>query len=123
MKPFFVAFAMLCLLTTTTASFSANYADADPEVLIQVKPLEGKTFKLLLSNLQQQTTKIKIEDLDGEVYFEAFVSKHNGYARKINLEELERGRYVLTVKQDGTNYSQVMVVKDDTIHFSKVTQH
>ena len=121
MKKVFVVFALLGFFCTTTAI--ADVTPTDDDVRITVKPLEGKAFSLHVANLQQQSAKIEISDLDGNVYFEAYVNKHNGYARKIDLNQLENGKYVLRVKQNGINYSRVMVVKDQSILFSQVNQH
>ena len=118
MKRFFVMFTMLTVFGASTI-FANDFLDLEPR--IYVKHVEGKSFKLQLANLMQKTTKVTISDLKDGLYFEAYVSKHNGYARKIILDGVNDGRYLLNVSQDGVTYSKVMVIKDGEIQFSKVS--
>ena len=119
MKRLFVMFAMLTVFGVST-TFANDVVDSEPK--IYVKHIEGKSFKLQLANLMQKTTKVTISDLQEGLYFEAYVSKHNGYARKIILDGVKDGRYLLNVSQDGVTYSKVMLIKDGEIQFSKVSQ-
>ena len=121
MKKLMLFAAMVCAIASAPA-FAHTPAIDDGEVIINVNQLEGKQFILHLANLEQQTTNIKLEDLQGTVYYTEMVRKHNGYAKKLNLRKLPEGRYILSVLQDNKKFVQVVVIQDDKLMFSKISE-
>ena len=108
----------LCFCVATFSAVAAPINNAD-ELIIRVKPLENKVFKVTLANLQQKNTKITLTNLSGTTtYFEDNVIKHNGYAKKLDLSDLNDGRYLLTVKQKGEETVKVLYLSGEKILIS-----
>lgn len=101
----------LCLCLTVAAK-----AETDPTKTIRatVTAVEAKTVEISLVNLQQLRTDISIQSVDGKVaYFQDVVKKHNGYRKRLNLNELEAGKYMLVVQNGDERLQQIIVIKED----------
>ena len=114
--------ATLCLAVMTLPIW-AN--DASPtvntDILVRANIAEGKVISLKVSNLQMEKTSIKITDLKGEnTYYRDFVKNHNGYGRRLNLDNLPVGKYVLTIKQKDEYVKQIIVIKDNYLLLSQI---
>lgn len=100
----------LCLSLTIPAV--ANVTNPADEIQMYVTPVSEKTVDVALANLQQQRTTISIVSLDGSTtYYRDIVKKHNGYRKRLHLNELQDGRYVLVVEQGTEKRQQVIVLK------------
>lgn len=117
----FSLFLALCLAMSSFA-FASTSNNADDNPIFRVKPVETKAIQVNLANLQQVTTSISLTDLSGKTFFKETIRKHNGYAKKFDLEKIPNGRYVLTVKQDGESYSKVIYVDNDAMRISGITK-
>lgn len=110
------------VMAVCSSTFTMNHLVSEETPLIKVLNVEGKVFNLYLANLEKNNTVVSIKDLAGNVFFQEQVKNHNGFAKKINMENLKDGRYLLTVKQQDKEFIQVVVVEDATLVFSKVSE-
>ncbi|MCP9234761.1 hypothetical protein [Lewinella sp. JB7] len=97
----------LFLLCSCVPAIAATTFDAEP--LITRSVVEDGMLSLTLANLEQERTRIEIRDAKNDrVLFGTTVKNHNGYRTNFNLEELEAGRYVVTVKKGETVRRQII---------------
>ena len=106
---------LVCLFALSTfPAVAADYpTETEPEnILVRTKALNAHSFKLVLANLQQENTRIVLEDISGtRMYFNHTVRKHNGFATVLNLEKVPEGRYVLRIIQNNEALTQVIALK------------
>lgn len=117
----FSLFLAMCLAISSFA-FAGTSSTPDEDPIFRVKPIESKSFQVTLANLKKTTTSISLTNLSGTTFFKETIKKHNGYSKKLNLNKLPNGRYVLTVKQNGEKYSKVIYVDDDAMRISGITK-
>ena len=122
MKNFMLIAALVCSVASTYAFNTEVPAKIDDDLIINVDQLDNKQFILHIANLQQQITNIKIQDLEGNIYYREKVKDHNGFAKKIDLKELPEGRYVLSITQNDRRFSQVVLVDSDNLLFSRIKE-
>ena len=109
---FFLAL-LLVLGGTTTLS-----AEIDP--LLVRTSTEAKTLRVVLANLEQETTRTTFASLkSGQLLWQSVTRKHNGDNKLLNLETLPQGRYVLTVTKGKSQTRQVVVITADGIKLSE----
>lgn len=119
-KSFFVL--ALMALTLNVSAATSNEAPTG-DMHLKSKVVENNVLVVQLYNLQQEKTKIKIQSLDGQTtFFTDYVNNHNGYIRKINLENLADGRYMIQVEQNDQSRTQVVLVRDSKVQLSSVNQ-
>lgn len=103
-------FLALALFFTFATSIAAQSTDS---LWVTVTPVAVKTIELKLLNLQQKTTQIMIQNLDGSItYFTDYAKKKNTYRKKVNLKELADGKYLLVIEQGAVKKQQVIVIKE-----------
>lgn len=114
--------ATLCLALMTLPAWANDVAPAtNTDILVNAKIAEGKVLNLKVSNLQMERTSIRLTDLKGEnTFYREFVKDHNGYGRRLNLDQLPSGKYMLTIKQKDEYVKQVIVVKDNYLLISGI---
>lgn len=114
--------ATLCLAVMTLPIWANDASPAaNTDILVRANIAEGKVISLKVSNLQMEKTSIKITDLKGEnTYYRDFVKNHNGYGRRLNLDNLPVGKYVLTIKQKDEYVKQIIVIKDNYLLLSQI---
>lgn len=118
----FKSFFVLALMALTLNVSAANDVP-NGEMRLKSKVVEQNVLVVQLYNLQQAKTKIKIQSLDGKTtFFSDFVNNHNGYIRKINLENLTDGRYKIQVEQNDQSRTQVVLVRGSKVQLSSVNQ-
>lgn len=106
---------LLAFSLALTIPAIANEFEPTKEVKVTVTAVAEKSLDVNVSNLQQQTTRITIENIDGSVvYFQDIVKKHNGYHKRLNLRKLKDGKYLLVVQRGTEKHQQVIVLKDAT---------
>ncbi len=89
-------------------------------VLLSTK-VDQRSLVVHLANLQKEKTVLTLESLDSrETFHEQVITDHNGYNRRLNLNELPKGRYILRVKQGNGSLRQVVVVDQNSILCSKI---
>lgn len=113
--------ATLCLALMAMPLFANDSSPIKPttDILVNTKIVDGKTVKLKVSNLQMEKTAILITDLQGNnTFYRDFIKDHNGYGRRLNLDQLPVGKYMLTVKQKDENVKQIIVVKENYLLLS-----
>ena len=104
---------------------SMPYAQAtipEGKILVKVVPREGKVLKVNLANLQQVKTVVQLKDLNGNVHYTYVIRNHNGFLRLLNLSQLPRGKYVLSVTQNDEVISQVVAIGEDGLKLSGITR-
>ena len=116
-----LAFASLFLCLTQTQA--ANFPPVEGNLLLKVSQIEGEILLLQVANMRQEATTVSLIDLEGNTFFRKQVTKHNGYAWKMNLEDAPEGRYILRVQQKDEQRSQVIYKSDDQILISKVNSN
>ncbi len=119
----YVSFVLaLCLSVAAALPAMAATPAPNPELTLVVTPVHKKTVEVAMVNLKQERTRIVLTSLDGEMlYFEDTVKNRNGYRRKLDLNALESGKYVLEVKQGSKVLSQVIVIdRKDAMWLSQV---
>ena len=116
---------LLCSFTLTAfPALGGNLHDddIDPEdLLVKTKQVDSRSFRLTLANLQQENTRIILENLSGSsTYFSRFVRNHNGYSTLLNLSKLPDGKYALKVSQNNETLTLVIAIKGDQLLFSQI---
>ncbi len=108
----FLSLLLAFSLALTIPAF-AHESYPTKAINVTITAVAEKSVQVIISNLQQQTTRITIESLDGSVvYFKDIVKKHNGYHKRLNLRKLKDGKYLLVVQQGNKKHQQVIVLKD-----------
>lgn len=115
-------FFLAALLLGVMSMPYAQAAIPTVKILVKVVPREGKVLKVNLANLQQAKTVVQLKDLNGSAFYTHVVRNHNGFLRLLNLSELPKGKYVLTVSQNDQLISQVVVVDEDGLKLSAITR-
>lgn len=111
----------LCLSVLATFSF-ASENEVNEHLIMRVETNDAKALHITLANLRQITTQLKLEDLNGKVYYSDYINDHNGYGKNLSLRKLPKGRYILTVAQKGTEWKSVVVVDSDGVQVSQVVE-
>jgi hypothetical protein len=78
-----------------------------------------KTIDLRIANLQGLRTNIVLEDMNGAVWFDEYAWGESGYAKKLNLNGMPNGDYVLYVKNSDDFHAQAFTVGTADIAFFK----
>ncbi len=115
--------ATLVLAVFALTAFPSSGNDFTGDVQLKSKVADNHSIQFHVFNLEQQWTLIELRSLDGsETYFQEHVTRHNGFLRRLNLESLPYGRYLLSVTQNDDLLSQVVVKKGDRIMLSTVVE-
>ncbi len=108
-------YAVLAVLMLPTLAFSP----VEENLQARTKVIEDAKVQVQLYNLQQQRTTLAITDLDEEVsYYKTTISRHNGFAKILDVSELSNGRYLLKVNNGSTTLKEIMKVDDNRILLS-----
>ena len=116
---FFLAALLLGILTMPVF---AQAATPEGKILVKVAPKEGKILKINLANLQKEKTVVQLKNLEGSTYFTKVVRNHNGFLRLLNLSQLPKGRYVLSVRQNDEIITQVVVIDEKGLQLSALSR-
>jgi len=109
----YLNFVMALLVSLAIAlPVSANHLPQDDNKMkLRVETVKDDAVKITLINLQQQTTRVELKQLNGfDTYFSDVIVKHNGYVKQLDLSELRAGRYELTVTQGDKVLHQVVMI-------------
>lgn len=105
---------MLALCLAFTLPVLASEPDPNAEVQMYVTKVSEKSLDVALTNLQNQRTTISIVSVDRAItYYRDIIKKHNGYRKRLNLSELQDGKYILVVERGTEKRQQVIVLKKD----------
>ena len=86
----------------------------------ETKIVNTKTLSLQLVNLQENVTNISITNLKEDVeFFTQSIKTRNGFTTNLNLKNLENGKYLLIVKNNGTTQKQVIRITDNLVLLSE----
>ncbi len=121
----FTGWLLTCaLLFTGITAFALPSAIESPEADLKFKSeaIDYRIVKILLINLQQETTTVKLADMQGKEYYRRVIRDHNGFARKLDLKGLDNGRYLLSVEQNGEEWIQVVLVDDQGVMLSDIVK-
>ncbi len=111
---------IICALTLSATAYAATgFTNPEGEaIIVEVNTIENRAVVLKLANLLQERTIVKIEDLEGQVFYEEVIKNHNGYHKKFNFSEMDSGRFLLKIQRDGEEMVQVIVLKENTLQIS-----
>ena len=108
-------YAVLAVLMLPTLAFSP----IEENLQARTKVIENTKVQVQLYNLQEQRTTFEITDMEEEVsYYKTTISKHNGFAKILDVSELSDGRYLLKVDNGTTTLKEIMKVDDKRILLS-----
>lgn len=103
----------VCLSVSLATPVSATTSDVDPEFTLYVKAVKERTVEVALLNLQKEKTDITIQSLDGKrTFYSNTIKQHNGFRKRLNFRNLDYGKYLLVVEQNGEKRTQVIVLDD-----------
>ena len=120
MKRLLSSLAAALMVCLTVSVFASNPIVPDAEILFKTKKLDDNTLAVRLANLQQERTTVQLVDMTGREYFSEVVTKHNGFVKQLNLENLSDGLYKLVVRQGKDEYTRLVKKDNDTILYSQV---
>ncbi|GAB5554823.1 MAG: hypothetical protein Sapg2KO_44140 [Saprospiraceae bacterium] len=119
MKGFKIIALFLCLAIFTLPAMANTTPEPDGKLLFKTK-VDGKSVIYRLSNLQKMDTQVAIYSMDeGTRYYRKFISNHNGYVKRLDLEQLPNGKYKMVVYNGEESKTKVMKIEEDMILFSK----
>ena len=110
------------IVFSVTALQAFNSPIPKTSILFKTESVSASTLDVRLANLQQSKTSLVLVDMAGREYFREVVTKHNGFAKTLNLEELSDGLYKLVVKNSSEELSLVVKKDGPSILLSKVHQ-
>ena len=120
MKQVKLLLALLCLSFLATATFANPDPSAD-NVILSVEPVKAKTIEVHMANLQKTPTRLILKELNGDaIFFRETIRNHNGYGKKLSLEKLPKGRYLLTVSQKDAEWTSVVYVDSEKVQVSGI---
>ena len=103
----------------TQQGSSVNFVSFTPDqqgrLVTQIENQGKNNIYLRLANLQDKTTDIRIFALGGSTLFQKKVSQQNGFATKIQLEDVASGFYAVYVKSCDATVMQFFTVTNDGI--------
>jgi len=115
MKRFLLLALLIVYFLPTQASVPLT-----ADLIAKTQLVKKDVINISLANLQQKSTHIELANMDSDViYHSKYLKKRNGFSQNLNLKELKDGRYLLSIRNDGKVFKQVIVIKDDLILFSK----
>lgn len=107
----FLLAALMLLASTLTFNANAittedNLTTEKSQLIVKVAPSEkGKAFNLMLSNLNNERTTIKVVDVIGYAIHSESLIKEIGYSKTINLDNMPIGDYMLHVQHPAGNFT------------------
>ncbi len=116
MKKIFFLAALLLGFTAMPAL--ASEGNTEGKVLVKVTANEGKVLKINLANLQKVKTVVRLKDLKGNSFFSKVIRNHNGFRSFLDLNQLPKGRYILSVNHGDKLMSQVVVIGEEGMQLS-----
>lgn len=120
MKGFKFFALFLCLAIFTVPAMANTTTEPTEGKLIFKTKVEGKTVVYRLSNLQKLDTEVSIYSMDKNTrYYKGYINNHNGYVKRLNLNQLSNGKYKIVVNNGGEKLTKIMKIEEDMILFSK----
>lgn len=101
----FIALAIIIATVFSTESAAYNSIESG-HMIVKVEKNDAHTLGLRLANLNKKFTKIRITDLNEKVWLTENVTNEYGYAKKLNLNGLPAGEYMLFVENNGQLFVQ-----------------
>jgi len=120
MKRLIFCMLVVALGTTSIFAYPPN-PDTEPKVLINTSDMDSRVMKYQLANLRKMETTVVLENLQGERLYREVIREHNGHVKRINLQQVPNGRYILRVEHDDDTYQVVVKLEADSILFSRVS--
>lgn len=119
MKGFKFFALFLCLAIFTVPAMANTATEPTDGKLIFKTKVDGKSVIYRLSNLQKLDTQVAIYSLDGDTrYYRGFISEHNGYVKRLDLNKLPNGTYKVVVENAQETKTKVMKIEEDMVLFS-----
>jgi len=103
------------ILTVVFAIFlaSTNGFSTDPSPAVRIKSLGIRNFVIYIDNLNSKRIKISLRDTTGFVLYNKNIKGEGTYAKKYNVNNLPKGRYVLDFKNEMGSRSYTIVLSDN----------
>ena len=97
--------ALLLSIITGFTLAAAPYGGAH-KMIVRVEQQNGQALTVQLANLQKQRTRISLADTNGKVWFSDYAWGVNGYTKRLNLDGMPAGSYVLLINNTRDQYAQ-----------------
>lgn len=112
----FLFFILLC--TGVPALIGATPMPVDP-LMVRSQVDDDNQLELRLINLEQQSVTVTLTALkSNKLVHRESVRKHNGYCARLDLDQIDSGRYLLTVKKGDTVRKQVILKTAEAVYCS-----
>jgi len=117
----FACIVALCLLLPALPALAGDPPAGEIEhVIVRTEVVDDYALQLRLANLQKETTKVEIKHLTrGTSYFSNYIRNHNGYATRMDLQKLPKGKYVLEISQQDDRRAIVMRISEYGLFLSE----
>ena len=94
-------------------AFSANRGI---EPIIKIESVENETsLHLYFANLLEQTTYIELIDNKGQIVYNETISDQKAYAKKLDLSQINDGKYTVFVENRRIEVTQPILIEDDMV--------
>lgn len=115
------------VLAVATAFSQPVQTGPDPQMkgklIINVdKGDQVKTIDIHLANLQKERTQIALQHVNSDLVYSEWVWGEHGFAKKINLNGMPEGEYVLFVRNKNIAYAQAIAMDDEDLALFKTPQ-
>ena len=112
---------LFCLLLVLGAF---NFAQAnnieEGKLIANTKVVKEDVIHLTVANLQGFRTRLELTDLaESTSFYSQSLKERNGFGVDLNLSELADGKYLFTIKNNGTKLQQVIRIKEGMILYSQ----
>ncbi len=109
----------LFFISSVSATDPVDQINDGERVIFDIKSVEGKSFVIKLANLEKQRTNVIIDDLsEPNTLFYKRLKNHNGFSQRINMDDLDDGRYKITVQRGDEKWIKVLRIENDQLMFS-----
>jgi hypothetical protein len=101
---------LIFLVAFVLATGFNAFADSGKMIVKIEKGENAKTINLVVANLQGLRTNIVMEDNNGAVWLDEYAWGETGYAKKLNLNGMPKGDYILYVKNSDEFHAQAFTL-------------
>lgn len=119
-----INFVAALLMVAVMAFSTVANADPDPVPVVKgnliVKIEKGdqaKTIFVQLANLQDLRTEVAIQNTDGELVYNEWIWNETGYAKKLKLDGMDEGDYLLFVRNRNGWATQAFALGEKDLAF------
>ena len=105
------------ILTVVFAIFIANTNgfSTDPFPAVRVKSMGIRNFAIYIDKFNSKHIKLSLRDTTGFVLYNKNIKSEGAYAKKYDLNNLPKGRYLLDLKDEISSRSYTIVLSDNEL--------